>query len=79
MNEVTQLRKTREASGKSIRQVAGETGIPRSVLQRIETGAGSVKRKHARALFDYYGGAVPLGAIYDPTFPTGKEQRNVQR
>lgn len=64
---LTQMRKSR---GESLQTVGKACGIDGPNLHRIERGEQVPKRDTARALFDYYQGAVPLGAIYDPTHPT---------
>lgn len=48
--------------------VAEATGINRSTLYRIEAGDVAPTRAIARKLYDYYLGAVPLAAIYDPEY-----------
>lgn len=63
----TRLREKRQERGLSLRQVAKATSIPRSVLQRIETGAVPA-REHARALYVYYDYEIDLADIYDPLF-----------
>lgn len=62
---LTQMRKER---GLSLEVVAREVGTDQSNLSRIERGAQVPQRQLARALFRFYGGKVPLGAIYDPEF-----------
>lgn len=64
---LTQIRKSR---GLSLDVVADAVGTDPTNLSRVEKGAQVPKRELARALFSYYGGAVPLGAIYDPQFET---------
>ena len=64
----TPLRNAREKRGISQRQLSLETGIPRTVLQRIERGEAMVKQVHARALYSYFNGELTLGQIYDPAF-----------
>lgn len=65
---LTLLRQKRQARGLSLRQVAYATGIPRSVLQRIETGERITQRDHARELYRYYDYEIDLADIYDPMF-----------
>ena len=62
---MTQLRKSR---GLSLAEVALKVGTDDGNLSRVERGVQAPKRELARALFRFYGGAVPLGACYDPTF-----------
>ncbi len=65
---ISQLRKKRLDRDLTLRHVAHVTGIPRSVLQRIETGKQSPKREQARKLFDFYDGEIQLSDIYDPMY-----------
>jgi transcriptional regulator with XRE-family HTH domain len=60
---MTQIRKSR---GLSLAQVAEVVRTDIANLSRVEKGRQVPKRDLARALFDFYDGAVPLGAIYDP-------------
>lgn len=60
---MTQIRKSR---GLSLAQVAEVVKTDIANLSRIEKGEQIPKRALARALFEFYEGAVPLGAIYDP-------------
>lgn len=62
---LTQIRKSR---GLSLDQVAGIVGTDPTNLSRVEKGAQVPKRELARALFEFYNGAVPLGTIYDPQY-----------
>jgi transcriptional regulator with XRE-family HTH domain len=62
---LTQMRKER---GLSLDAVAREVGTDQSNLSRIERGAQLPQRTLARALFKFYDGKVPLGAIYDPEY-----------
>lgn len=64
----TLLTQTRKSRGLSLDQVAGEVRTDPTNLSRVEKGHQMPKRELARALFDFYGGAVPLGAIYDPEY-----------
>jgi len=69
MSETTTLLREKRLDRKlSLRQVAEATGIPRSVLQRIETGARITDREHARKLYAYYDYEIDLSDIYDPMF-----------
>lgn len=60
---MTQIRKSK---GLSLSQVADVVGTDQANLSRIEKGAQVPKRELARALYQFYDRAVPLGAIYDP-------------
>ncbi len=56
-------------AGHSYRHIADETGIPRSIVERIHKGQGQmVNRAHARKLHEFYKKRVPLADIYDPLF-----------
>lgn len=65
---LTRLREARLERGLSLRTVAEATGISKTVLQRIETGARITRREHARALYKYYDYEIDLSEIFDPTF-----------
>jgi len=67
---ITRIRQARLDRGLSIRVVADATGVPKTTLHRIETGARITKRDHARALYKYYDYEVDLADIYDPNFDT---------
>lgn len=62
---LTQIRRSR---GLSLEEVAEAVGTGKGNLRRVENGAQVPKRELARALHAYYGGAVPLGLIYDARF-----------
>lgn len=62
------LKQHRQQTGKALAAVAREIEVNRSTLHRIECGDVAPTRRVARALFDYYGGAVPLAHIYDPEY-----------
>lgn len=64
----TLLIQTRKSRGLSLDKVATDVGTDPTNLSRVEKGQQVPKRELARALFDFYGGAVPLGAIYDPEY-----------
>lgn len=67
MDHDSPLRNARKARGLSIGIVADDLGIPKTTLQRIETGTAPVIQKdRARALYEYFNREVPLAAIYDP-------------
>lgn len=62
------LAQTRKSRGLSLDHVAAKVTIDPTNLSRIEKGQQTPKREVARGLYNFYGGAVPLGAIYDPEF-----------
>jgi transcriptional regulator with XRE-family HTH domain len=62
------LTQTRKSRGLSLAQVAKVVGTDPTNLLRVEKGEQVPKRALARKLFEFYGGAVELGAIYDPEF-----------
>lgn len=62
---MTQIRKSR---GLALDVVAAKVLTDPTNLSRVEKGQQMPKRELARALFKFYGGSVPLGAIYDPEF-----------
>ena len=62
------LMQHRETLGTPLAVVARATSMDRSTLYRLEAGKVQPSRANARALFDYYGGAVPLAHIYDPEY-----------
>ena len=62
------LTQTRKSRGLSLAQVAAVVGTDPTNLLRVEKGEQVPKRALARKLFNFYGGAVELGAIYDPEF-----------
>lgn len=62
------LKQTRKSRGLTLEAVAQAVGTDQTNLSRVEKGEQLPKRTLARALYAYYGGVVPLGAIYDPEF-----------
>lgn len=62
------MTRTRKARGLSLETVAKQVGTDQANLSRVEKGAQTPKRELARKLFEFYGGVVPLAAIYDPEF-----------
>lgn len=64
----TQLAKARRARGLYLEDVAAAVGTSVATLSKVERGVQMPKRKLARDLFEYYEGAVTLGAIYDAQF-----------
>lgn len=73
------LQQTRKSRGLSLDAVAHEVGTDPTNLSRVEKGTQIPKRELARALFSFYGGAVPLGAIYDPQFYGSPDMLNAGR
>lgn len=67
------LTQTRKSRGLSLAQVAAVVGTDPTNLLRVEKGAQVPKRELARRLFEFYGGAVELGAIYDPEFHAAQQ------
>jgi transcriptional regulator with XRE-family HTH domain len=63
---LTQIRKSR---GLSLDDVAGKVGTTAGTLSRVERGEQTPKKELARALHEFFGGAVPLGAVYDAAYP----------
>lgn len=64
----TLLTKKRKALGLTVAQVAEAVGTDQANLWRIEKGEQTPKRDLARKLHAFYGGALDIGAIYDPTY-----------
>lgn len=64
----TRLRAERLARGYRQKDVANVVGTNPANLLRIEQGQQVPKRELARALYEFYGGAIPIGAIYDPVY-----------
>lgn len=62
------MTQTRKSRGLSLDTVAAKVDTDPTNLSRVEKGQQMPKRELARALFRFYGGAVPLSAIYDPEF-----------
>lgn len=62
------LTQTRKSRGLSLDEVAATVKTDPTNLSRVEKGTQIPKRDLARRLFMFYGGVVPLGAIYDPEF-----------
>lgn len=62
---MTQIRKARNLS---LEQVAQAVQTDQANLSRVEKGKQIPKRVLARRLFEFYGGTIPLAAIYDPEF-----------
>ena len=65
MAKQTPLQQAREAMSLSVRRVAEHLGLDISGLMRIERGTSLPKRSAASVIWAFYGGAVPLGLIYD--------------
>lgn len=62
------MTQTRKSRGLSLDAVARAVNTDPTNLSRVEKGQQMPKRELARALFRFFGGVVPLGAIYDPEF-----------
>lgn len=77
--KATLLTQTRKSRGLSLDQVAGIVGTDPTNLSRVEKGAQVPKRELARALFEFYDGAVPLGVIYDPQYVPATNGRSHAR
>lgn len=60
------MTQTRKSRGLSLEQVAAKVGTDQANLSRVEKGRQVPKRDLARRIFQFYGGSVPLAAIYDP-------------
>lgn len=60
------LQQTRKSRGKSLDEVAAAVGTDPTNLSRVEKGAQLPRSELALALYAYYGGTVPLSAIYFP-------------
>ena len=63
-----QLARVRKKKGLSLDDVAAKVGTTGATLSRVERGVQVPKKDLARALFDFFNGKVPLGAIYDPEY-----------
>lgn len=62
------MTQTRKSRGMSLEQVAKRVGTDQANLSRVEKGRQVPKRELARRIFQFYGGSVPLAAIYDPEY-----------
>ncbi len=62
------LTQARESRGLSLEAVAEKVGTDQANLSRIEKGQQIPKRPLARRIYEFYGGTVPLSAVYDPEF-----------
>lgn len=60
------LRTVREKRKLTLDDVARKVGCNAGNLSRIERGEQMPSRNLARELYDFFGGEVPLSAIYDP-------------
>lgn len=68
-NETTTLEQIRDELGISGRSIALAIGVDPAGFHRIERGQKTPKQDTARKIFEFYGGIVPLGMIYDPAHP----------
>lgn len=64
----TQLTKARKNRGLWLSHVADAVGTSVATLSKVERGVQTPKRDLARGLFEFFGGSVPLGAIYDAQY-----------
>lgn len=64
------LERVREATGIPVRRMAEFLELDISGLVRIERGQSTPKPTTAAAVWSFYGGAVPLGMIYDTGHPS---------
>ena len=64
----TRLKSERIARGYTQKDVARAVGTNPANLLRLERGQQVPKADLARAIFEFYGGDVPLCAIYDPVY-----------
>lgn len=62
------MTQTRNSRGLSLEKVAAAVGTDQTNLSRVERGTQIPRRELARALFEFYGGVIPLAAIYDPEY-----------
>ena len=67
---------TRKSRGLLLEEVAEAVGTDPGNLSRIERGLQPPKKDLARALYKFYGGAVPLALVYDPTFVADKRLKH---
>lgn len=72
MTILTQLRKSR---GLSLDKVAAAVGTDPTNLARVEKALQMPKRALARRLFEFYGGTVSLGQVFDPEYIAPKRLR----
>lgn len=63
---LTPIRATREAKGLTIKQVAGDLRVPKSVLQEIEIGRKGTIAQRAQKIADYY--MEPIERLFTPTY-----------
>ena len=61
------LTQCRLEMGLSQRQVAFAMGIDPTGFGRVERGVYTPSKEIANLIFEFYGGIVPLGLIYDAT------------
>lgn len=62
------LEAAREAAGLSYYRISLDLDMSRATVMRIHKGMHQPTREHARAIFEYYNGAVTLGQVYDPQY-----------
>ena len=73
-NPATILQHARQMTGFSVRKLAGLVKTNVASLSKIERGLIAPRKPVARALYEFYGGSVSLGEIYDPTHPCHEKQ-----
>lgn len=66
------MEQVRRSRGLRLSEVASDVDCDPSNLGKVERGEQIPKRRLARRLFEFYGGAVPLAAIYDPEYAARK-------
>lgn len=67
---MTPLQQLREFMGMRSGPLAEALGIHKTNLLKIEQGRQSPRKETARQIYDFFGGFVPLGLIYDATHPS---------
>jgi transcriptional regulator with XRE-family HTH domain len=68
---MSKLREARVARNLTLQDVAKAVETDPGNLSRIERGQAASKAL-ARRLFEFYDGQVPLSAIHDPEFESGR-------
>ncbi len=79
-DELNRLQQARDEMGFTLDEVAEAVGSNGASISRIERALQMGRRELYRALFDFYGGVLTLGEIYDPDFHEGElDSRRVGR
>jgi transcriptional regulator with XRE-family HTH domain len=60
--------KARKKKGLTLQEMSDEIGIQPNRISTTERGSNTPKKETARAMYEFFGGEVPLGAIYDPHY-----------